>query len=365
MDRDPIITVRNLSHVFDEGLLQKEVLHQVSVDFFPGEIIIITGPSGSGKTTFLTLVGALRSVQTGDLMVNGQGLRDLSGIELMHVRRHMGFIFQAHNLIDALTACENVQIALVGETNETAESARKKALECLTEVGLKDYAYKKPRQLSGGQKQRVAIARALVRSPKIILADEPTAALDKKSGREIVDLLYRLAKRNGCTILLVTHDNRILDVADRIINIVDGSFVSNVSVEESVEICEYLVNCPVFSNNPPATLTEISQKMIIEKYSANSLIIRQGDIGEKFYILRKGMLEVFMELDGKEQLIATLKPGEFFGEIALLEDCRRTATVRASEDSDVYALNKQDFLDSLKCNETFRKQLLEVFFKRR
>ncbi|MDD5168272.1 MAG: ATP-binding cassette domain-containing protein [Syntrophales bacterium] len=222
MKKEPIITVRNLSHAFGEGLLQKEVLHEVSADFYPGEIIIITGPSGSGKTTFLTLVGALRSVQAGDMTVMGQDLRDLSGAALMRIRRRMGFIFQDHHLIDALTACQNVQMALIGETEETPDSSREKALECLAEVGLKEFVYKKPRHLSGGQKQRVAIARALLRRPEIILADEPTAALDKKTGREIVDLLHRLAKRTGCTILLVTHDNRILDVADRIIRIEDG-----------------------------------------------------------------------------------------------------------------------------------------------
>jgi putative ABC transport system ATP-binding protein len=222
MIQHPIITARHLSHAFGKGLLQKEVLHQVSAEFYPGEIIIITGPSGSGKTTFLTLVGALRSVQAGHLAVRGQGLRGLSGAELTRIRRRMGFIFQSHNLIDALTACENVQMALVGEAGETPDSAREKALSCLTEVGLGEYAHKKPRQLSGGQQQRVAIARALVRGPEIILADEPTAALDKKSGRETVELLHRLAKRAGCTVLLVTHDNRILDVADRIIRIEDG-----------------------------------------------------------------------------------------------------------------------------------------------
>lgn len=222
MKKDPIIKVRNLSHTFGEGSLQKEVLHQVSVDFYPGEIVIISGPSGSGKTTFLTLVGALRSVQAGELTVNGQDLRDLSGAELVRIRRRMGFIFQSHNLVDALTACENVQMALIGETEETPESSRRKAMECLTDVGLKEHVHKKPRQLSGGQKQRVAIARALLRRPEIILADEPTAALDKTTGREIVDLLHRLAKRTGCTILLVTHDNRILDVADRLIHIEDG-----------------------------------------------------------------------------------------------------------------------------------------------
>ena len=259
MEQDPIITVRNLSHAFGEGALQKEVLHQVSAEFYPGEIIIITGPSGSGKTTFLTLVGALRSVQAGDLAVRGQDLRGLSGAELTQIRRHMGIIFQSHNLLDALTACENVQMALIGQSGETPDGAREKALSCLVEVGLGEHTHKKPRQLSGGQQQRVAIARALVRRPEIILADEPTAALDKKSGREIVELLHRLAKRVGCAILLVTHDNRILDVADRIIRIEDGCLEeTQISIERIMAQVRLLLG--LLSQYPSCWLNQTSGK---------------------------------------------------------------------------------------------------------
>ena len=254
MEQDPIITVRNLSHSFGAGVLQKEVLHQVSAEFYPGEIIIITGPSGSGKTTFLTLAGALRSVQGGDVKVLGQGLRGLSGTEYMRIRRRMGFIFQSHHLLEALTACENVQMPLIGEAGETPGSARQKALTCLAEVGLAEHAHKKPRHLSGGQQQRVAIARALVRHPEIILADEPTAALDKKAGREIVDLLHRLAKRAGCAILLVTHDNRILDVADRIIRIEDGCLEeTQISIERILAQVRVLLG--LLSRYPPCWLS--------------------------------------------------------------------------------------------------------------
>ncbi len=259
MEQVPIIAVHNLSHSFGEGALRKEVLHQVSAEFYPGEIIIITGPSGSGKTTFLTLVGALRSMQEGDLEVRGEGLRGLPVAELVRIRRRMGFIFQAHNLIDALTACENVQMALIGEAGETPVSAREKALACLAEVSLGEHANKKPRQLSGGQQQRVAIARALVRRPDIILADEPTAALDKKAGREIVELLHRLAKRAGCAILLVTHDNRILDVADRIIRIEDGCLEeTQISIERITSQVRLLLK--LLSHYPSCWLNPASGK---------------------------------------------------------------------------------------------------------
>ena len=219
---EPFIFVRGLSHAFGEGALRKEVLHQVSTDFTAGEIVIITGPSGSGKTTFLTLVGALRSVQEGQIRIGAQFLDRMDAADLLTVRRRIGFVFQAHNLLESLTACQNVQLGLATDPAATPATAEQEALATLALVGLAEHAGKKPRLLSGGQKQRVAIARALVRRPDIILADEPTAALDSKTGREVVDLLQRLAKQSGTTILLVTHDHRILDIADRIIRIEDG-----------------------------------------------------------------------------------------------------------------------------------------------
>ena len=219
---DTVISVRDLRHTFGDGALRREILHGISVEFHKGEIVIVTGPSGSGKTTFLTLVGALRSVQHGTITIEGADLARLDAAQLAQVRRRIGFIFQAHNLIDSLTACQNVQMAFIGGDEPPAAETRRIALEVLHDVGLAEHAHKLPRQLSGGQKQRVAIARALARKPRIILADEPTAALDSKTGREVVDILHRMARQIGCTILLVTHDNRILDVAHRIIRIEDG-----------------------------------------------------------------------------------------------------------------------------------------------
>jgi putative ABC transport system ATP-binding protein len=218
----PLISVKNLSHAFGAGPLRREVLRSVSADFFPGEIVIITGPSGAGKTTFLTLVGALRGIQSGSVSVDGLDLHGGNKNQMIHARRKMGFVFQAHNLVASLTAWQNVAMALAFLKGEDAVSARKKAVEMLGKVGLAEHADKRPAMLSGGQKQRVAIARALVRGPSIIMADEPTASLDRQSGREVVELLKQLARNSGCAILLVTHDNRILDIADRIIKIEDG-----------------------------------------------------------------------------------------------------------------------------------------------
>ena len=234
------VQIRRLNYYFGRGELRKQVLYDIDLDLPPGQIVIMTGPSGSGKTTLLTLMGALRSVQDGSLQVLGQEISGLGKRKLVEIRRNIGFIFQAHNLFASLTASQNVEMAV--ELQGQFSSKRQQAVHMLEQVGLGDRVDYKPASLSGGQKQRVAIARALVNQPKLILADEPTAALDKKSGRDVVTLMQQLVREQGCTILMVTHDNRILDVADRIINLVDGALESDENLETFV------------SNHDPRTL---------------------------------------------------------------------------------------------------------------
>ena len=223
---DAAIAVRHVNHHFGSGPLRKQILFDISMDINPGEIVITTGASGSGKTTLLTLIGALRSVQEGSVTVLGEELGGASADTLVGVRRNIGYIFQAHNLLESLTACQNAQIRLELDPHVAPDVARARSIEMLEAVGLGHRVHHHPRQLSGGQKQRVAIARALVSRPRIVLADEPTAALDKQSGREVVDILHGLATQQGCGILLVTHDNRILDIADRIVTLEDGRLTS-------------------------------------------------------------------------------------------------------------------------------------------
>lgn len=223
---DPVISIRNLNHYYGQGQLRKQVLFDISAEIMPGEIVILTGPSGSGKTTLLTLSGALRSVEEGSMGVLGRELNGAGQETLVEIRENIGFIFQAHNLLDALTAGQNVEMSLGLDKSLSKREGRKLSVEILEAVGLGNRVDYYPEHLSGGQRQRVAIARALVRKPKIILADEPTAALDRKSGREVVELLQHLARQQGCAILLVTHDNRILDVADRILTLEDGRVTS-------------------------------------------------------------------------------------------------------------------------------------------
>jgi putative ABC transport system ATP-binding protein len=221
----PVISMRNVNHFYGAGALRRQVLFDVTCDISPGEIVIITGPSGSGKTTVLTLAGALRSVQQGNMKVLGEELRGAGAGTLVRIRENIGFIFQLHNLLECLTALQNVELAL-GVERFRGTDGQAKASAMLTAVGLRHRMDHYPSQLSGGERQRVAIARALVRRPKIVLADEPTAALDKHSGREVVELLRQLARREGCAVLMVTHDNRILDIADRLMVLEDGRLSS-------------------------------------------------------------------------------------------------------------------------------------------
>jgi putative ABC transport system ATP-binding protein len=230
---EPAISMTALNHYYGRGSLQKQVLFDINLQIDRGEIIIMTGPSGSGKTTLLTLIGSLRSVQAGSLSILGTELANASKEQMTLARRDIGYIFQAHNLLNFLTAYQNVEMAL--EIHDvTALAADTQIRQVLTAVGLDHRMDYYPSDLSGGQKQRVAIARALVSQPKIILADEPTAALDKKSGRDVVEIMEKLTREQDCTILLVTHDNRILDLADRIIDMEDGYLVNRSDVNASV-----------------------------------------------------------------------------------------------------------------------------------
>ncbi|TAE94458.1 MAG: ATP-binding cassette domain-containing protein [Oscillatoriales cyanobacterium] len=206
---EPVISMHKLDHYFGQGQLQKQVLFDINLEIYAGEIVLMTGPSGSGKTTLLTLIGGLRSGQSGSLKILGQEMCNASQDKLVKTRRNIGYIFQAHNLHRSLTALQNVQMGLEVHGNLSRVEMRDRSGQMLELVGLEDRLNYYPDDLSGGQKQRIAIARALVSRPS-------------KSGREVVVLMQQLAKEQGCTILLVTHDNRILDIADRIVHMEDG-----------------------------------------------------------------------------------------------------------------------------------------------
>ena len=216
------VVVDNLSHAFGQGEMRRAVLQNISFSIEPGEVVLLTGPSGCGKTTLLTLIGALRTVQQGAVSVLGESLHGAGRRRRQQVRRRIGMIFQGHNLLRCLTAEQNVQMGADLLPDLSYRARRDEARQWLRAVGLEDHMAKVPHDLSGGQKQRVAIARALAANPRLLLADEPTAALDSRTGREVVELLRRLAREQSCAVLMVTHDPRIVDVADRLLQMEDG-----------------------------------------------------------------------------------------------------------------------------------------------
>jgi putative ABC transport system ATP-binding protein len=223
----PAIAIEGLSYDFGAGETSKQVLFDISLSLAPGEFAIMTGPSGSGKTTLLSLVGALRRPQSGTLNCIGHDLNGLEGARLEGYRQQLGFIFQLHNLFPALTAFQSVQMATdLHPQSGTETNDRIRAL--LTRLGLGERMDYRPHQLSGGQRQRVAIARALVHRPALVLADEPTAALDGENTQIVLQLLAELAHERGTTVLMVTQDSRVFESADRLINLVDGRLDSDV-----------------------------------------------------------------------------------------------------------------------------------------
>lgn len=221
---DPIVVSR-LDHAFGEGETRKQVLFGIDLTVERGSLVVLMGPSGSGKTTLLTIMGCLRQVQTGSVRVLGQELAGADERTFEATRRRLGFIFQAHNLHDSLTARQNVIMALQVHGRGDLERHMVAAEHVLGLVGLSERVDYLPSKLSGGQKQRVAVARALVSNPEIVFADEPTAALDKESGLRVVQLLRDLGRARGTTTVMVTHDPRILELADRIVDMQDGALV--------------------------------------------------------------------------------------------------------------------------------------------
>ena len=359
----PAVSARLLQHFYGNGELKKQVLYDNSLEIYPGEIIIMTGPSGSGKTTLLTLIGTLRRVQAGELCVLGRSLENATNAELLNLRKEIGFIFQAHNLFDSLTATQNVRMALeLAEPHARRADQTAKAKQMLDAVGLGHRSDHKPKQLSGGQKQRVAIARGLVHQPRLVLADDPTAALDEQSGRTVVELFRRMAKEEQVTIIIVTHDNRILDVADRIVNLVDGRIRSDVLVQEAAIVSQMLVRCDVFKHLTPRSLAEMSDHLHSEHVQAGKNIIREGDPGDKFYLIRQGAVRVRRGPEQKE--VATLREGDFFGEMALLTGQPRNASVEAVTDTLLYVLSQDQFRNAIAQQASFEAEIRTSLFDR-
>ena len=221
------LVVRGLCHWFGDGEARKQVLYDVDLSLERGKLTILLGASGSGKTTLLTVMGCLRRVEVGSVTLLGSELHGASEDTLVLNRRRLGFIFQAHNLHESLTAMQNVRMGLEVHGKAAVAHWRQASAHVLTLLGLQDRLDYFPAKLSGGQKQRVAIARALVGNPEIIFADEPTAALDRDSALNVVQLIKALGQVRGTTTLMVTHDAKIIDLTDRVITMDEGRIVSD------------------------------------------------------------------------------------------------------------------------------------------
>src|SRR5215470_460611 len=325
----PVVRVDALNHFYGYGEARNQILFDNCIEIGAGQLVVMTGPSGAGKSTLLTLVGALRSIQEGRIEVLGRDLSRLSPNQLVATRRHVGFIFQMHNLFDALSAYENVMMAMQ-LADPRAANIRERGTEILDRLGLGNRVDHKPRSLSGGERQRVAIARALVNRPSLVLADEPTAALDRESAHKVVDLLKETTIEQGSTVVMVTHDHRIIEKADRLVHMVDGRIASDVVLHDALRICEFLKTVDAFQDLTPTELTNVAENMTKRRFVKGDVIIRQGDVGEEFFLISEGTVEVMRE--GRD--VAALGAGDFFGEAALITGEPRNATVVASDDLD-------------------------------
>jgi putative ABC transport system ATP-binding protein len=236
-----VIRASGVAKIYSEGATEMRALSDVDLEIRAGELTLLMGPSGSGKTTLLSILGCILRASSGSLKVLGESVESLAEKELPRIRREaIGFVFQGFNLFPALTTVENVALALDvrGVGRAQAES---RAIELIREVGLAGKSDSYPADLSGGQKQRVAIARALAGDPPIVLADEPTAALDSTSGKNVIELLQRLAHEHGRAVVMVTHDPRVLSYGDRIIHLEDGRIASEETPHENAVFAEEAV----------------------------------------------------------------------------------------------------------------------------
>jgi putative ABC transport system ATP-binding protein len=356
----PAVRADGVNFAYGEGESRVQVLFDNRIAIAPGQLVVMTGPSGSGKTTLLTLIGGLRSLQEGRIEVLGRDLAGLGAGELVRVRRDLGFIFQMHNLFESLTAYENVKMAVQLNGAGSTADMRERAVGMLQRLGLGHRIDHKPHSLSGGQRQRVAIARALASRPKLVLADEPTAALDKDATHNVVSLFKEMTVEHNTAILMVTHDHRIIELADRLVHMVDGRIVSDIVLNDALRICEFLKGVEAFKNLTPHELTNVAERMTRRQYMPGETIIREGEVGEELFLISEGEVEV--DREGRE--VARLGPGDFFGELALMSGNPRNANVIATRPVDTYVLGKDDFDAAIQASASFRDQLRRVYFAR-
>jgi putative ABC transport system ATP-binding protein len=381
----PLLRISSLNHYFGAGETRTQVLFDNNLAVLPGELVIIVGPSGCGKTTLLTLIGGLRTLQEGNIeiwdsaMGSYRSLVRMGERELVGIRQLIGFIFQRHNLFEALTAVQNVRMAQ--QLKPMSDDGDAKAQELLGRLGLGERTTYKPQALSGGQRQRVAVARALINRPKLILADEPTAALDEKSGEAVIQLLRQLSREEGCTSLIVTHDSRIMNQADRIVDLERGRIVNNVVVAERLFLYNSLRQCVLFAPLLPQEQFRIADRSSIgvhpdvpvaaevlqrcpwfKTYPPGSIIFTQGERGDEFFLIRRGKVRFTMEDDSPgSREIGQLGKGDFFGDRSLLRDEPRPVTATALDMVETYTVGRELIEEARTASIPFLNRLLVAY----
>jgi putative ABC transport system ATP-binding protein len=354
------ISIRGVNFYFGSGETRSQVLYENKLDIGKGEVVIMTGPSGSGKTTLLTLIGGLRTAQTGSILVNGRELVGSPRAALVSHRRQIGFIFQHHNLFSSLTAVENVRMA-TGLQSGGRTVDRRRAGAILERLGLGERASYHPERLSGGQRQRVAIARALVNRPQLVLADEPTAALDAASGAIVMELLRDLADGpERSTILIVTHDQRLLDRADRIVSMVGGRIVSSVMPAMTIRILKTISQLKELQGLSESTLTRMADQMVVEHRRAGEILVREGTPGHKIGVIGEGTAEALKD----DMVQRELGPGEYYGAFTALSGRMIRETVRARTDLEVFTLSKDGFLKVMDTDKDYEGRIRALYMTR-
>lgn len=233
---EPVIEIRKVDKEFALGRVTVQALRNINLVIERGEFTAIAGPSGSGKTTLLNLIGCVDIPTRGQVLVDGQNTYTLGDKELTNLRLHkLGFIFQTFNLVPVLTMYQNIELPLLLQGGLTKAERQKRVYELIERVGLMSHVHHKPLELSGGQRQRVAIARALVTRPRIVLADEPTANLDSKTGEHIIDLMREMHRRDQTTFIFSTHDPRVMRLAERIVQLMDGQIADDQQNPDAVK----------------------------------------------------------------------------------------------------------------------------------
>ena len=353
MCKELAICAEGVSYWFGEGEARAQVLFDNALEIGRGEVVIMTGPSGSGKTTLLTLIGVLRRMQQGRLIVLDRDVSTLDGRGAVELRKNIGFIFQSHNLFSSLTALENVRMATALRPTSVPEMNERSA-RLLEQLGLGDRLNHLPAQLSGGQRQRVAIARALVNRPALVLADEPTAALDAESGQTVLALLRKLADGlERTTVLIVTHDQRVIEHADRVVNMMGGRIITNSLTRMAVRIARALAQSELLKGLSEATLTRIASVMTVEYRHPGETIVREGEPGDRYYLIGSGVAVAYKGGEYQEELYF----GEGFGTISSFFGRPVQQTVQAKTELELYVIDQANFERVLATDKSFESRV--------